>query len=92
MQRFWRLLGEAKLRLNRCPLTDGSIESLLGITDNLNKLELALNAELLLKLSTRSEVYCPKALVKSVLKFISYAEKLGTEMKTKFDNLLRDWG
>ena len=88
----WRLLGEAKLRLNLSPLTDGSIESLLGIKDNLDKLELALNAELLLKLSTRSEVYCPKALVKSVLKFISYAEKLGTEMKTKFDNLLRDWG
>ena len=87
----WQLLEEAKARLELSSLTDRSIESLLGIKDNLTKLELALNAELIHKLSTRSEVYCPKAVVKSVLKFISYAEKLGSDMKEKIESLVRDW-
>ena len=69
-----------------------SIENLLGIKDNVGKLELTLNAELIHKLSTRSEAYCPTAVVKSVIKFISYAEKLDNEMKLKFERLLNEWG
>ena len=47
----WELLERAKLRLNLQPLSDMSIENLLGAKDRVNRLELTLNAELHLYIS-----------------------------------------
>ena len=81
----WRLLEAAKSNMGLENLSDLSIENLLGIKDNVGKLELTLNAELIHRLSTRSEPYCPAAVVRTVIKYISYAEKLDHNMKQKLE-------
>ena len=86
----WKLLDEAKTRLGLQTLPDLSLESLLGIKGNADKIELTLNAELIHKLTTRSEVYCPKNLTMTVIKFVSYAEKLDATESNKFKRLLRE--
>ena len=80
----WRLLNDAKLRIGMMPLVDLSIESILGMKERLSKIELALNAELILKLSTKGEGYCPAQLVKSTIKLIGNSEPLKGEVKDRF--------
>ena len=80
----WRLLNEAKVALDMAPLTNLSMENLLGMKDNLGKLELALNAELILKVTSKSDGYDAKLIVRSVIKTISNAEKLNEAQKETF--------
>ena len=83
-RRAWLLLEEAKARIGLRQLTDLSLENILGAKDKLFKVELALQAELLLKIISESEKYTPERLVKSSLKVISYCEILEPEVYGKF--------
>ena len=84
----WRIANEAKQSLGLHVLTDYSIENLLGTKDRLSKLELAINAEILHKLTSRGEGYCSTQVVKASLKLISNSEKLTPELKRRFDEYL----
>ena len=88
-RRAWELLEEMKLRLGLKPLTDISLESILGAKDKLSKLELALQAELLLKIISNSEKYTPERLVKSSLQVISYCERLEKQTLEKIKTELQ---
>ena len=85
----WNKLEEAKRYLGLNTLMDRSIESLLGAKGRPNKIELALNAELLLKLTSRGEGYNPEQLVKSVVKLIGSSEKLDQAMREKFKSYVQ---
>ena len=88
-RRTWALLEEIKPRLGLNQLSDLSIENLLGAKDRLNKIELALQAEVLLKLISNGDRYEPKRLVNSSLKVISYCERLEADMLGKLKNELQ---
>ena len=68
-------------------MSDLSVENLLGAKDILSKVELALNAELLLKLSTRSNGYMPEQLVRSTVRLIGNSEWHKPEIMQKFKEL-----
>ena len=87
----WRELEKVKAELNLDCLSDLTIENLVGAKDSLNKIELALNAELIHRLTSRNQSYNPKLLVKAVIKLIGYSERLDTALKDKFKNLLMNW-
>lgn len=80
----WLKLDEAKRQLGLRPLIDLSLENLIGAKERLTKVELALNAELILKLSTKGEGYCPAQLVKATIKLIGNSEPLKGEVKDRF--------
>ena len=80
----WLRLDEAKRQLGLRPLIDFSLENLIGAKERLTKVELALNAELILKLSTKGEGYCPAQLVKATIKLIGNSEPLKGEVKDRF--------
>lgn len=84
----WNKLEELKTRIGLKRMSDLSIENLLGAKDHLTKIELALNAELLLKLSIRSEAYCPNQLAHSALKLVGYSERLDPDMIIKIKEIL----
>ena len=84
------VLERAKRGMGFANLTDLRIENLIGAKDRVNKIELALQAELIHKLTSKNDKYCPKALVKSVIKLVGYSERLSTELKGKFNDWLRD--
>ena len=86
----WEKLEEFKLRLNLNLLTDLSIENLVGAKDGLSKLELALQAELMLRLSTKSDGYCPTQLVRSAVLMVGNSEKLDQDTKQRFDSIKRE--
>ena len=86
----WLELEKAKRELGLANLSDLSIENLLGAKDKVNKIELALQAELIHKLTSRNDSYCPIALVRMVVKVIGYSERLGIELKAKFNEWLGD--
>ena len=82
----WELLDEVKLRLGLNRLSDYSIENVLGAKDKLSKLELTLQAELLLRIISNGERYEPRRLVKSSLKIIGFCERLDQDMACKIRN------
>ena len=84
----WTKLDELKTRIGLNRMSDLEIENLIGARDNLSKIELALNAELLLKLSTKSEVYCANQLARSALKLIGYSERLEPSLILKIKEVL----
>ena len=86
----WSELERAKTRLGLNNLTDLSIENLVGAKDRITKLELALQAELLHRLTSSNARYCPKGMVNKVVKFIGYSETLSKAQKAKFNELLRE--
>ena len=86
----WVLLEEAKTRLGLQPLSDLSIENLLGAKDQVSKLELTLNAELIHKLASCTQAYCPRTLVMTAIKFISFSENLDRADKDKFKRLIEN--
>ena len=87
----WRQLNEVKNKLGLRPLSDFTIENLLGAKDRINKVELALNAEALHKLATiGGKEYCVTQLVKSIIKVISICEPLTIELKQKFKEINRN--
>ena len=87
----WRQLEGAKNILGLKTLTDLSIENLIGSKDCTGKIELALQAELIHRLTSRNIAYDPKVMVKVVIKFVSFNERLNETLKGKFDDLLRNW-
>ena len=86
--RAWDLMDDIKVRLGMNRLTDKTIESIVGVKEKLSKLELTFHAELVLKLTSNSEVYSPDRLVKSALKLISNCERLQQQTKEKLDEIL----
>ena len=69
-------------------LTNLRIENLMGAKDKQNKIELALNAELLHKLTSNGDkAYCPLQLVRSTIKVIGHCEKLDSTMKERFKRI-----
>ena len=71
-------------------LTDLSIENLIGAKDKVSKVELALQAELIHRLTSRGVTYQPRELVKVVIKYVGYNERLSISVKEKFDDWLRN--
>ena len=65
------------------------MENLVGAKDRLNKIELALNAELILKLSCKGEGYCPEQLARATVKLIGNSEPLKPELKAKFKEVIQ---
>ena len=85
-RRAWEHLDTYKSRLGLNQLTDHSIENLLGAKDRLSKIELALQAEVLLKIISTGEGYDPERLVKSCIKVIGYSERLPQDLRDKLKN------
>ena len=69
-------------------LTDLTLENLLGAKDHLNSVELALQAELMHRLTSINKITCPKRLTKAVVKFIGQVEQLDQNTKANFDSYL----
>ena len=86
----WSKLDEAKLQLGLTPLTNYTRENILGAGERRSKLELALQAELILRLSTKSESYDAATLVKTVVTFVCNAEHLTEQTKEHFKRFKRD--
>ena len=88
-EQAWHKLNEVKFKLDLKQLNNISIESILGIDETLNRVELALNAELLHKLtSVGSEEYSVLEIVKSTLKIITNCEPLNPELKEKCKEII----
>ena len=87
----WQELERVKLNLNLNVLSDLTIENLIGAKEHLNNIELALQAELIHRLTSRNERYQPKDLVKTVVRYIGFSERLNRELKERFDVVLRNW-
>ena len=85
----WEELERLKTRLQLRNLSDLSLENIVGAKDQVNKIELALQAELIHRLTSTNMRYCPKDLVKKVVKFVGYSERLSVEHKASFDSLIR---
>ena len=78
-----------KVRIGLKQLTDLSIENLLGAKDKLSKIELALNAELLHRLSAMgSAEYCPNQMVRAAIKLIRCCEPLTSELLERFKEVI----
>ena len=86
----WLELEKAKREMGLSNLTDLSLENMIGAKDMVNKIELALQAELIHRLTSKNDKYCPRVLVKTVVKFIGYSERLKPELKGKFDDWLKE--
>ena len=82
----WQLLDELKIRIGLNQLSDHSIENILGAKDKIDKIELALQSELLLRLISTGEEYDPKRLILASLKVIAHSEKLVPDLKTRIFN------
>ena len=87
----WRALEKAKTQLELNNLTDLTIENLVGAKDRVSKLELALQAELIHRLTSTNGAYCPRQLAKIVVRFVGYNERLSNEIKDKFKEVVRCW-
>ena len=83
-QETWLKVNESKIALGLTPLSDFTIENLLGTKDRVSSIELALNAEIIHRLTSKGEGYCPNQVVKASLQLLSYAEKLDSALKEKF--------
>ena len=83
----WNKLNEARNQLQIETPGTLTIENLLGADERLDKISLALQAELLLKLSSKSEGYCPQQIVRSAVKVVLGSENLTIEKR----NLFKEW-
>ena len=81
----WQKLEEIKTRLGLSTLSDLTIENLVGAKDRLNKIELAIQAELIHKLMTKSDGYCPNQLAKAATLLVCSSEILLPGLKEKFE-------
>ena len=85
----WALLEENKRKLGLTTLSDLTIENLMGAKDRVNKIELALQAELILKLTSRGESYCPEQLVRSAIMLVCESESLEAPLKQEYKKFKR---
>ena len=83
----WQELERVKITLGLDTLSDLSMENLLGAKDRLNKIELTLQAELVHRLTSTDAKFNPKELVKRIVKFIGYSERLSPEQKERFNKI-----
>ena len=81
----WQKLEDIKTRLGLSTLSDLTIENLVGAKDRLNKIELAIQAELIHKLMTKSDGYCPNQLAKAATLLVCSSEILLPGLKEKFE-------
>ena len=86
----WTQLNRIKDRLNLTRLSDTTMENLVGAKEEVSNLELALQAELILKLSTKHDGYCPEQLVRAAVLLVCNSEKLNPDVKNKFDEFKRE--
>ena len=87
----WNELNAAKASLGLKPLSELSIENILGTKDNQSKIELALSAELLHRLAAfGNNDYCPNLMVKMVIRTIGHCEELELELQRRFKEMMRD--
>ena len=84
----WSKLNEAKMQIGLNTLSDFSLENLIGAKDLLTKVELALNAELILKLTTKSDGYSPSQLARATVQLIGASEPIKDELKGKIREYL----
>ena len=87
----WQILEETKRLLKLNTLSDLSMENLIGAKDRVCKIELALQAELIHRLTARDTTYHPRAMVKEVVKFIGHSERLNENLKKSFDEVIGNW-
>ena len=85
----WSLLEENKRKLGLNTLSDLSIENLMGAKDRISKIELALQAELILKLTSRGESYCPEQLVRTAIMLVCESENLDAAVKQEYNKFKR---
>ena len=85
----WGKLDEAMNLLQMTLTSPQTIENMLGAGERLDKLNLTLQAELLLKLSTKSEGYCPEQMVKSSIALVFNSERLSEDKKLLYKNWKR---
>ena len=86
----WREMERLKVALKLNSLSDLSLENLIGAKDRLSKLEFALQAELIHRLTSINVKYCPKNLVRTVKKFIGYSECLSIDQRKNFNEVMQD--
>ena len=86
----WTQLNRIKDRLNLTRLSDTTMENLVGAKEEVSNLELALQAELILKLSTKHDGYCPEQLVRAAVLLVCNSEKLNPDVRNKFDEFKRE--
>ena len=85
----WAKLDEAINQLQITRPSTLTIENILGAGERLDKISLALQAELLLKLSSRSEGYCPQQIARSAIQVVFNSEKLSNERRELYKNWAR---
>ena len=88
-QEAWRILDEIRTNLGLNTLTALTLDNIVGAKDRLNKFELAMNAELIHKLTTKGDGYCPRQLAKAAVLLVGNCEELHPELKEKFDDFKR---
>ena len=86
----WNNLEDAKRQLNLTGLTDLTVDSLIGTKERLGKIELALQAEVLLRLTSKSEGYCPAQLIKAAIALVLNSENLKEELRINFNRYKTD--
>ena len=86
----WAKLGEVRRLLKLKDISDFTIENLIGAKDKLTKIELALQAEVILKLTSRSDGYDPEQLVNSAVKLVLGCEHLKDELRKEYDRYKRN--
>ena len=86
----WAKLEEFKDRVGLSSLTNTTLENILGANESTSKLELALQAELIHKLTSRNKIHCPVLLIKSVANVIANSEFLTKERHDTFKRVISE--
>ena len=68
-----------------------TLANLVGAGDRLDKLSLALQAELLIKLSGKSDGYCPLQIARSTIQMVLNCERLGDDQLELYKQWKRRW-
>ena len=87
----WIKFNEAKNSLELTVVNLLTLENILGAGERLDKLDLALQAELLLRLSSKGEGYHPEQVVRSAVSLVFNSERLNDEKMQLFKNWKRSW-
>ena len=87
----WIKFNEAKNSLELTVVNPLTLENILGAGERLDKLDLALQAELLLRLSSKGEGYHPEQVVRSAVSLVFNSERLNDEKMQLFKNWKRSW-
>ena len=80
----WEKLNEIRETLKLNSMSNLTLENLIGARDNLTKIELALQAEVILRLTSRSDGYDPGQVVNSAVKLVLSSEHLTGDLKNEY--------